>query len=325
MPFICFYTFYKEADKKIPVTVGYDSSPSIRLVLADHAGFQFIHSGNWWTIAPEKRVRETVFERQIALANEHTAGFMSMNVQPGNNPMYWIEQEQDESHMKICLENANFAGEELRARGIKIPLYCALQPSNVTMAEKWFQRAINAGHVHLCMGVSEFLKAPKYRNEGIRRIMQITNKVKRLLGKSHGFFHLSGLTSYNLLPIVAALGATSTDGSTPVQSALAYGTVFFHGSGKGMQANAIWEKKADLDWACPCNTCKGKQKDEIFRSFTEPKARVIHNLNIWEILIGEINHHVLQDPSTWYEHAKKNLSAVTKKTWDYAINLIEKE
>jgi len=190
------------------------------------------------------------------------------------------------------------------------------------MAETWFQRAIDAGHHHLCMGVSEFLKSPRNRIEGIKRILQITDVVARLQGPNHSLFHLSGLTSYALLPVVAALGATSTDGSTPVQSALAYGTVFFPGSGKGMRASQMLEQQDMLDWTCTCNACNGKDKAEIFRSFGEARVRVTHNLLIWEQLVMQINNNVLRDPAAWYENKKKLLSPASKKTWSLAVELL---
>ena len=144
---------------------------------------------------------------------------MSMNVQPGNNQYYWIEDEQNESHLQTCLDNAAWARDELEARGVDIPLFCTLQPSNVRMAEKWFQKALDDDFIHLSMGVSEFLRSPKYRKEGINRVLSITHAISNLAGTKKISFHLSGLMSYNLLPIVAVLGATSTDGSTPVQPA----------------------------------------------------------------------------------------------------------
>jgi len=320
--FCTYYTYYKDAMIHVPVTIGYDCTPAIRTALQAYPAAQFVHSGNWWAIDPAKRTREVVLDRQLSLANEHTAGFMSMNVQPGNDPMYWINKEGDESHMQACLDNAMFARDELRSRSIDIPMYCALQPSNLSMAEIWFQRAIDAGHQHLCMGVSEFLKSPRHRAEGINRVLQITDAVARLQGKSHASFHLSGLTSYSLLPVVAALGATSTDGSTPVQSALAYGTVFFPGSGKGMRASQMLEQQETLDWSCTCNACKGKDKADIFRVFGDARARVNHNLLIWEELVKQINNDVLRDPARWHEKNKKEMSPASKKTWSLALELL---
>jgi hypothetical protein len=322
MAFTCFYTYYKDAGTHVPITVGYDCTPAVHSALQAYPASQFVHSGNWWTIDPAKRTKEVVLDRQLSLANEHTAGFMSMNVQPGNDPMYWIEKEGDENHMQACLDNATFARDELRSRGIDIPVYCTLQPSTVAMAETWFQRAIDAGHQHLCMGVSEFLKSPRHRIEGIKRIMQITDAVARLQEQWQLSFHLSGLTSYALLPVVAALGATSTDGSTPVQSALAYGTVFFPGSGKGMRASQMLEQQEMLDWNCTCNACKGKDKADLFRSFSEARMRVTHNLLIWEQLIMQINNDVLRDPAGWLEISKKEISPASKKTWLMALELL---
>lgn len=323
MAFTCFYTYYKDTELRVPVTIGYDCALSVRSSLAAYSAPQFIHSGNWWTINPVKRTRDVVLERQIAIANAQTAGVMSMNIQPENDPLYWINKEGYESHVQECLDNGNFAKDELQSRGVDVPVYCALQPSTVAIAEKWFQRAIDAGHSHLCMGVSEFLKSPRYRTEGIKRVLQITDAVARLQGQGHVSFHLSGLTSYSLLPVVASLGATSTDGSTPVQSALAYGTVFFPDSGKGIRASQMLEQQDTLDWNCTCNACKGKDKIEVFRSFSEIRSRVNHNLEIWEQLVVQINNEVLRDPTKWLEKNVARVSTASKKAWQLALALLD--
>jgi hypothetical protein len=323
--FTCYHTFYKEASTIVPVTVGYDCSISISPLLASHPASQFIHSGNWWTIKPGKRARDVVLDRQISLVNKNTAGLMSMNVQPGNDPNYWINKEQDENNLHACLDNANYARDEARSRGIQIPIYCTLQPATGPAAETWFQKAIDAGHTHLCMGVSEYLKSPRYRAEGTKRILSITRTVQRILGKKKGYFHLSGLTSYSLLPIVAALGATSTDGSTPVQSALAYGTVFIPGSGKGMQANVLWNNREKTSWDCPCEACKGKTKEQIFQDFKDPRERVNHNLITWKMLVDSINDEILRDPIAWQAQNANWLPPASKKSWALAMDLLEKK
>jgi hypothetical protein len=325
MTFTCFYTAYKEAHIIVPVTAGYDANAGMAAWLASLASPQFIHSGNWWNIKPEKRTREIVLNRQLALVNKYTAGLMSTNTQPGNDPLYWVNNEKDESHLQHCLDNANYARDEARSKGIPVPVYCAIQPANARAAETWFQRAIDAGHLHLCMGVSEFLRSPRYRNDGTKRILEITNTIKQLLGKRVGFIHLSGLTSYNLLPVAAALGATSTDGSTPVQSALAYGTVFIPGSGKGMSASALWEKRESAEWECRCDSCRARPKEEALRSFMDPVERVNHNLATWELLVRGINDRMLKDPVSWYAAKKTRLSLASKKPWAIAIDLLEKK
>ncbi|MBN2153723.1 MAG: hypothetical protein JW839_19860 [Candidatus Lokiarchaeota archaeon] len=325
MAFTCFYTAYKEARAAVPVTAGYDASPGIASWLRSCPAPQFIHSGNWWNIKPEKRTREVVLKRQAALVNDHTVGLMSMNVQPGNDPLYWVHGDEEGGHMQACLDNANFARDEARSMGIRAPVYCTLQPATSRNAEAWFQRAIDAGHSNLCMGVSEFLRSPGHRNEGTRRILEITRVVRQLLGKKSGFIHLSGLTSYHLLPVVAALGATSTDGSTPVQSALAYGTVFFPGTGKGMSASALWEGRASLEWDCPCSSCRSRPKEASLRALMDPVERVNHNLDTWELLVREINERVTSDPTSWYAVKKAGLPPASKRPWAIAIDLLERE
>ncbi len=322
MTFTCFYTAYMNAKITVPVTVGYDANPGIAAWLVNRRASTFIHSGNWWNIKPEKRTREIVLNRQLALVNDSTFGLMSTNIQPGNDPLYWVNNEKDESHLQTCLDNASYARDESISRGIQVPVYCTLQPATTRAAETWFQRAIDAGHVHLCMGMSEFLRSPRYRNEGTKRILEITHTIRQLLGKKSGSIHLSGLTSYNLLPVVAALGATSTDGSTPVQSALAYGTVFMPGSGKGASANALWEKRESAGWDCPCDSCRARSKEEVLRSFNDPVERVNHNLATWEGLVREINERISEDPASWHAAHGTRLSPASRKAWAIAIELL---
>ncbi|NMC05172.1 MAG: hypothetical protein GYA24_08175 [Candidatus Lokiarchaeota archaeon] len=323
MTFTCFHTVYKEATIVVPVTIGYDASPSVRPWLASRDAPQFIHSGNWWTIKPGKRTREIVLDRQLALVNTHTVGLMSTNVQPGNDPLYWLNDDKEEKHLQDCLDNANYARDEAKSRRVSVPVYCTLQPASARAAEAWFQKAIDAGHRHLCMGVSEFLRSPRYRNEGVRRVLEITRVIKRLLGAKSGAIHLSGLTSYNLLPIVAALGATSTDGSTPVQSALAYGTVFWPGSGKGTSASKLWEQRESIGWNCTCEKCRARPVADTLRSFQDPAARVDHNLATWEALVHEINESITRDPSSWFASRKGKLPPASKKPWELALRLLE--
>ena len=307
----------------VPVTVGYDISKKKKTQVEKYSGDIFIHSGNWWNIDPEKRTWEIVLQNQLEINNDHVKGIMSTNVQTGNDPEYWIKNEDDEAHMEACLENANLAREELESQGIKIPLYCTLQPTNVSMAEKWFQKALRAGHNNLCMGVSEFVRNPKYRKEGKKRILEITALVGKLIEQKRGKFHLSGLMSYHLLPVVAALGATSTDGSTPVQSALAYGTVYMP-SGKGMQANKLIEKQDELDWNCGCSFCQDKTKAEIFQGLQDRITRVQHNLILWETLVNTISNKIVSNPIKWYNNNKENLSRTSSRAWDIALPFIDK-
>ncbi len=90
MDFTVFYTFVKDAGVRVPVTIGYDAPRSMIAALAAHDMPQFIHSGNWWNIAPEKRTKDIVLAKQATFVNSCTIGIMSTNVQPGNDPLYWV-------------------------------------------------------------------------------------------------------------------------------------------------------------------------------------------------------------------------------------------
>ena len=320
MPFTCFHTFYKGLDPPVPLTVGYDVPASLAAVLAALDAPQFIHSGNWWNIDPAKCTPRAVLDGQLRFLNEHTVGFMSTNVQPDNDPKYWTRDDIDETYLETCLANATWAKEELAASGAKVPLYCTVQPANVVAAQKWFQLAADAGFHDLCMGVSEFLRYPALRAEGTRRILEITRAVAGLFGGEGGRFHLSGLTSFNLIPVVAALGATSVDGSTPVQSALAYGTVFLP-SGKGVPASKLGASIAKDGWSCTCPACAGKSNDEVLAGFTEPRTRVRHNVSLWQALVDRINRDILPDPAGWHERNRQELLPASRKYWDMACDI----
>jgi hypothetical protein len=302
------------------VTVGYDAPASLVQSLATLDASQFIHSGNWWNIDPAKRTPRAVLDGQLRFLNEHTTGFMSTNVQPGNDPKYWTRNEVDETYLETCLNNATWAKDELAATGTAVPLYCTLQPANGIAAQKWFQLAIDARHQNLCMGVSEFLRYPALRAEGTRRILEITHAVAGLSGEEHVRFHLSGITSFNLIPVVAALGATSVDGSTPVQSALAYGTVFLP-SGKGVQVSKLDQTINKEGWSCTCPACNGKNPSTIVATFGTPANRVRHNISLWQALVDRVNDEILPDPAGWYERNRTGLTPASRKYWDTASML----
>ncbi|MHA1792576.1 MAG: hypothetical protein ACTSVI_08015 [Promethearchaeota archaeon] len=323
MTLTSYYTFYKNANMIVPVTIGYNAPDSIIPLLKHHAAKQFIHSGNWWNIKKSKRTLNIVLDRQLKLSNKNTMGFMSLNVQPGDDPLYWVKNEQDDAYMEECLDNATWALDKLESKDVHVPLYCTLQPRDATAAEKWFQKAIDQGHHHLAMGVSEFLRYPRHRSEGTKRILEITSIVGKMLKNvKGGKFHLSGLMSYGLLPVVAFLGATSTDGSTPVQPALAYGTVFSP-QGKGIQAKKLEEKIEKAGWNCDCLICINKSKEELIPAFKEPRSRVIHNLHVWQELINEINGEVLKNPQKWFQVNEQRLSRNAIKAWSIAFKLQE--
>ncbi|MHA1680166.1 MAG: hypothetical protein ACTSUE_04110, partial [Promethearchaeota archaeon] len=317
MTFTAYHTYYKDVVFPNPVTIGYDLSKKKAKQLEVYEGKQFVHSGNWWNIAPEKRTKEIVLKKQLELVGEYTTGLMSMNVQPGRNPYYWIEDEDNESHMETCLSNAAWARETIEKEGGRVPLYCTLQPSTAEMAKRWFQKAIDDGFNNLCIGVSEFLRSPKYRKEGIRRLLEIIISIVSL-SKARLNLHLSGLMSYNLLPVVASLGVTSTDGSTPVQPALAYGTVFTP-AGTGVQSRKLKDKLEKIDWNCTCSVCTGKGDDELVEIFNDRRNRVIHNIFTWETLVSTINDEILPSgASRWFQKHRDGLPKTMVKYWDLA-------
>lgn len=325
MPFACFFTFHPKASVLTPVTFGYDAPRSTVGAAKYHEAPQFIHSGNWWNITPEKRTKEIVLDKQVAALNSNVSGLMSMNVDPGDDGLHWVTGREDEAHNKACLENATWARGELERRGIDVPLYCTLQPSTPAAAKEWFSRAINAGFTRLCTGVSEFLRYPKHRAEGTARLLHVVNEA-RLLGAGTGSnleLHLSGLTSYHLLPIVAALGATSTDGSTPVQSALAYGTVFVPGKGTGIPASKLDGRIGELDWACHCPACKGKDPGDIIEAMKDGKNRVDHDLHVFTQRVAQINREILPSPAEWFRDNSGSVNSSARKAWALAIELLD--
>ncbi|MBD3186276.1 hypothetical protein GF325_05565 [Candidatus Bathyarchaeota archaeon] len=322
MPFTCFHTVHDAVPRSTPITYGYDASRRTMDLVRTWTGRQFIHSGNWWNITPEKRTKEIVLEAQVKKINKHVVGLMSMNVQPGNEPMYWINDDSTGEHMQECLANAIHARDELENQGINAPLYCALQPSTKTMAEIWFQKAIDNDFQHLCVGVSEFLRSPKYRKEGIGRIFEFVITAHNVLGDT-GKLHLSGLMSYAMLPVVARLGVTSTDGSTPVQSALAYGSVFTPGTGRGTRASQLIEKNRDAGWKCDCMVCNGLDLESVQDAMQDRSSRVQHNIHAWTDLVDEINHAILPNPSRWFHEHEESISKTMRRYWMRATSLLD--
>lgn len=315
--FRCFYTFFKGARAPVPFTAGYDApGATARLVKAHAVSPVFLHSGNWWTIPPGKRTRAAVLDGQLAMVNGWTAGLMSMNVEPGDDPLAWVNVVDPAAHdaaNATCLANATWARDEVARRGIDVPVYCTLQPASATMARDWFGRAVAGGHEHLCMGVSGLLRAPKHRARGTALLLEMVHEARRALGPDRGAIHLSGLMSPALLPVVAALGATSTDGSTPVQSALAYGTVYTP-DGKGIPAHKLAAPGAvaAIPWTCECPGCASRTVEETFVLMQDRVERVRHNLETWERLVRRINEDVIPDPRRWFDRHGNTLPAATR-------------
>lgn len=305
-----------------PVTIGYDVSGKARAEYLAYPGASFVHAGNWWNIPKSRWTREAVLEGQQALAREAggpVAGLMARNVPPGfpgvgdapgsegsppdgDQMCYWVARDADRgTSLATNLADATWAREQAPADP---PVYCSLQVSTAKEASRWFARAKAAGHSHFAIGVSEFLRSPKYRHAGIRRLVAICLAARAVLGPAPPL-HLSGMASAYLLPVFASLGVSSTDGSTPVQSALAYGTVFLP-TGKGVRASALTADQlakagtnAGLK-ACPA--CAGRSSHaRVEHLHADNAARVVHNVHIWRALVAEIQSHVpaISEHSAW--------------------------
>jgi len=309
-----FSTFLDGLTDLVPVTIPYNLTPSKKRALESHKSLRFIHSGNWWNIKnPEKRTKEEILTRQMELANEKTIGLMSKNVQPGDHDLkeeenrlkkfykkqgdykkfvYWLLDSSDlTKYFKKNLENADWARENNKSNS---PIYCSIQVIDYNSARNWFEIASKKRHDFFCVGVSEFLKAPKYKKEGIQRLFEIALGIREVINDKSQL-HYSGVASYYLIPILAYLGVSSFDGSTPVTSALAYGTIF-NENGYSQSVNNLKEndkkreKFFNTSKNCECDVCNGKKVRDIVEIFAKNrKSRVIHNLANWRNLIYELN------------------------------------
>ena len=307
-------TFVEKLTNNIPITIPFNLTPAKVKALAIHKSLRFIHAGNWWTFKnPTKRSKEIILEKQMDLANENTIGFMSKNVQPGDKDLideekrlfkvynsqfkydkfaYWMLNPSDlNEYYKKNIEYANWAKQNNRSN---VPIYCSIQVIDYESAKKWFKKGLIEGHSHFCVGVSEFLKYPKFKRQGVEKLFEIALGIREAIGEKHQL-HFSGVASLYLIPILAHLGVSSFDGSTPIQSALAYGTIF-NDKGYSQRANALKAspEKRKLFWndefSCECETCLGKDIGEIVNLFANNReSRVVHNIHLWRKLIRDLN------------------------------------
>lgn len=349
MGFNFYSTFYPPITKTYPITVDYSENSAKKLEkLGNHNGEIMVHSGNWWSMKnPDLRTPENILKgvkkiHEIAKnggENCRFMGFMTCNEQPignkgknlKNQAPYWIGNEKSlEIFNEKSIKNANWA---LDNCDISVPIYCTIQASNHDEAEKYFGLALESGHKYFSVGVSEFLKHPKYKFDGIKRIFEILIGIRKVVGSKYPI-HLSGLSSFKLLPLAKLFGATSTDGSTPVQSALAYGTVF-NNNGTGISASKLkeiipyvekhsnnlkipldkkrtgvlkWFGPEERGYKCKCEICNLrtiKQRIYIFNEGLESckagECRSIHNLFVWNSLINNINLEMVKSPYEWLE------------------------
>jgi len=363
MGFTFFATHYPPLTDNFPITFDYSENNSKKIEsLKTHASDIFIHSGNWWSMKhPEERTTDAILESakklqqtiKLAKSQSRILGVMSCNTQPsasikkkpsdsnpdnGNSEIpYWMDKpEKSEPYVEESLKNANDALDKVdEVFQIKVPIYCTLQVVDEAQAERYYQKALDAGHKYFAMGVSELLSEPKYKFEGIKKILKITHMVKKIVGKHD--FHLSGLSSFNLIPFAYKFGASSCDGSTPVQSALAYGSVF-NSQGFGQSASALirsvdallknkvvqeqnpmkksvkipqtpvfkWFLPENEQNRCQCAVCnlqspinRIKFFNEGNKDFSAAECRVIHNLFVWNRLITQMNLELHKDPEKW--------------------------
>ena len=308
-------TFVPKLDSTAPIVIGYEkcSPKNVERVKA-YRGINFIHSGNWWGIDPKKRTLELVLENQEKFyVSGKTIGFMSLNTPASLKSYdYWnISKEIRGKAIQKCLDNATWA---LEHRTIEVPIYCSLEVSTFDEAKYWFRQARDLGHDYFCRGVAEFLRDPKLRKKGIQTIFELTIGARSVLDDKP--FHLSGLSSLYLLPIVAYLGCTSVDGSTPVTSALARGTVYTP-EGKGLKIRDL--KK----WDCSCDFCSQFEGNLIEEFDTNRLARVQHNAAIWDEKVKSIK--ACKDRKELAEMIENDISQTQskyyQKRWEQALEI----
>lgn len=350
MGFVFFSTIYPPFTCHAPITYDYnDSSPKKLERLISHKSKIMIHSGNWWSMKhPEERNPIEMIDKMKFICNfikekainSQLIGIMTCNEQPldksPNRIPYWMDDPSKmEPFIEKSLENANiFLNSKKKLSGA---IYCTLQVNNREQAQKYFKIAYDHGHRYFSIGVSEFLSSPKYKFEGIQKIFEIILGIREAIGNQCPI-HISGLSSYHLIPFIKYLSANSCDGSTPVQSALAYGTLFNH-NGNSMNASKlnqmipyikkdIFNEKCQLlsdtpkqikrllDWfceddnqkKCQCEICKFRtipERIDVFNNgspeIKASEARVVHNLFVWERLINNLNLEMIKDPDKWIQ------------------------
>ncbi|MHA1383380.1 MAG: hypothetical protein ACTSR3_06460 [Candidatus Helarchaeota archaeon] len=319
MKFDFFMTHYMKINDTMPIVIGYEMySPKKVEFLRTYKGKQFIHSGNWWSLDPKKRTKEKVLENQEKMFFEgKTVGFMSLNT-PASlaREDYWNLSEKIRlKAIKTCLKNANWV---LEHKNVKTKIFCSLEVTNYKESVDWFKKAKEEGHEAFCRGIAEFLRQPKYRKEGLKRILEITIGARKVIGDSP--FHLSGTGSLYLMPILAYLGATSLDGSTPITSALARGTIYDK-NGKGFKVRDL------KSWKCKCKVCNEYGEKKIIELFNEDNHfRVLHNIEMWKNEVNNIRS--CKDREELKEYIKNSIttkkSNYFKRTWEMTQEILKK-
>ncbi|MHA1379393.1 MAG: hypothetical protein ACTSRG_13530 [Candidatus Helarchaeota archaeon] len=319
MDFTFFMTHYTKINDTMPVVIGYENYSRRKVeFLEQYKGKQFIHSGNWWGIDPKKRTREKVLENQEKMFfRGKTIGFMSLNTPASlTREDYWnLSEKIRVKAINKCLENANWALEHIK---VNTKIYCSLEVTSYKESVEWFKKAKEQAHNAFCRGIAEFLRQPKFRKDGLKKIMEITIGARKVLENFP--FHLSGTGSLYLMPILAYLGATSLDGSTPITSALARGTIYDK-NGKGFKVRSL------KSWKCNCNVCKNFDEKKMINLFNENNHyRVLHNIEMWRNEIQNIKD--CKDRSELKEYIENSVktkkSNYFKRTWEMAKEMLKK-
>ena len=278
MKFIYYTTCYPPYSNDYPISYDYSEVTPLKIKrLTDHNNLILVHSGNWWSMKNiNKRTSDSILENskkifnfieenknrkrikdlessknkdkdklKLSIPNVKFVGLMSCNEQPytKSSKPYWIEYE--DKLVPFIEKSINNADYMLDHKDFPGKLYCTIQVANAEQAKKYFSIALAKGHKYFSIGVSEFLRYPKYKFEGIKRIFEIIKAIKSVIGSNHEL-HISGLSAYHLIPFIYLLGVKSCDGSTPIQSALAYG-VIFNSYGKSLTASKLNELKPYLN------------------------------------------------------------------------------
>ena len=309
------FTFYRTMYQNIktddPITIGYDkATPKVIEYVKDYPGQQFIHSGNFWNIPEEKRTPQAVLEGAEKLCTKNTEGVMSVNISPTVDEKLWTMPEGLRKRaLDKSLENANWMKENM---DLDTLLYCSFEVGTMQDASRYYNKALEAGHTAFGAGFGLFLR-PATLIPGQQQMCDVVASARSIIGDAP--FHCSGVSSLKLIPIIYYLGATSCDGSTPVLSATAYGSVIDE-LGESISASKL------TAWGCQCHVCK-EEKDIISKLQKSPEYRVRHNIQMWFRTIRGMVRAKQEDNLVEFlgERVRKSKSRVVNQCWEYAKTL----
>jgi len=235
---------------------------------------------------------------------------MSVNISPTTDEKLWTMPEGlRKKALDESLENANWMKENL---DLDTRLYCSFEVGTMQDASRYYNMAVEAGHTAFGAGFGLFLR-PATLIPGQQQMCDVIASARSIIGDAP--FHCSGVSSLNLIPIIYYLGATSCDGSTPVISGTAYGSVYLE-SGRSMKVSDI---KA---WSCKCFVCKD-EKNIISLLKKSPEHRVRHNIQMWfRVIRGMVRaKHEGELVEFIGERVKKTKSKILNQCWEYAKTL----